>query len=618
MRKVIFSLFSLLCIVSFQVNNANAGDRKVLIERFTSSTCPPCATNNPTLDLFLSNADPNKVTSISYHMSWPAPGNDPMYLSNQSDNDTRRNVYGVSAIPDWFFDGVISMFGGSSGQVQSAFNTRRDILSPVTIIVTQSINGTNVNVRAEIYCESYLASPNAVIHMAVIEDHAQYPSPPVTNGESTFHDVMRKMLPSAAGTPVVLIPGQKTTVEYSYLMNPSWNASLIRNLVFVQQSSSQEILNSALPTTNFNLISFPSYKTVNQGQTQSANFKAFIPSVASGYNSPVDFTYEVSPATPGISVEFPSGNTISSFPDSLSLVATSNASVPAGEYKIVLSGTSATGVVHKTIVNYLVGKNYCIIGTNRNNLNFMVDNTSYSSTRVFPWDLNSSHSLEALSPQTTGNYKYIFTNWSNGGTQLQNINIGTTENIYTANYKVQYRLLGQTSPAGLPVTITGAGVYYDSGLVNNIGLSALQVQHNGNTYYFQRWSGTGLGSYTGPNPVANVTNNSVIVQTAFFDTINVGISNYSSSVPDRFALYQNYPNPFNPATNIKFDIAKSTYTSIIIYNVTGKEVASLVKQNLAPGKYQYTLDASNFPSGIYYYQIKTDAYTEIKKMIVLK
>ncbi|MDQ3194599.1 MAG: T9SS type A sorting domain-containing protein [Bacteroidota bacterium] len=615
MRKIIFSLFFLLCIISFQLNNADAGDRKVLIERFTSSTCPPCSTNNPRLDLFLSNADPDRVTSISYHMNWPSPGNDPMFFANPIDNNARRTVYGVNSIPAWFFDGVITLPGGFAPQIQSAYETRRDILSPVTIIVTQTITGSNVSVRAEVYCECYLPSPNAVIHLAVIEDLIQYTG---TNGETIYHDVMRKMLPSSAGTPVVLIPGQKTIIDYSYTMDPTWNAAQIRNLVFVQQSTPLEILNSALPTNNFDLISTPSLRTVLQGQIQSANFKAHIPSVALGYNSPVTFSYEVTPAASGITAEFPAGNIISSFPDSISVNVMSSASVPAGEYKIILTGTNAAGVIHKTIVNYLVGQNYIVVGTNRSNLNFKVDNTTYNSTRVFPWDVNSSHSLEATSPQTTGNFRYIFTNWSNGGTQIQNINVGTTENIYTANYKVQYRLLGQTSPAGLPVTISGAGVYYDSASVNDIGLSAMQVQHNGKTYYFQRWNGSGLGSYTGPNPVAQVTNNSVIVQTAVFDTTGVGISNYNSTIPEKFNLYQNYPNPFNPTTNIKFDIAKSSFTSITIYDVVGKEIAALVKQDLAPGRYQYTLDASNFPSGIYYYQIKTNDYSEIRKMILLK
>lgn len=617
MRKSILSFLILLFLVAIQFDIANAGDRKVLVERFTSSTCGPCASNNPTLDAFLNASDPNKVVSVSYHMNWPAPGNDPMYLANPSDNNTRRSQYNVNAIPDWFFDGVISMYGGSTGQLQNAYNQRVDILSPVTIIVYETINGSNVTVRAEIYCESVLPNPNATVQFVVMEKLVQYSSPPGTNGETTFGEVMRKMLPSALGTAVTLLPGRKITLEYSYVIDPSWNPAQVRNVVFVQ-GAPLEILNAGIPTLDFNLISSPAYKTVNQGQGQNADFKVHIPSVATGFNSPVTFTYEVSPATTGITATFPNGNVMSTFPDSLAVNVSSTAAVPNGEYKVIITGTSASGKVHKTAVNYLVGKNYIIVGANRNNINYKVDNAQYNTSRVFTWDLGSSHSLEAISPQTTGNNRYVFTDWSNGGPQIQNVTIGTQESFYTANYKVQYRLIGQLDPAGIPVTISGAGSYFDSASVNGVSLSATQVQFNGKTYYFNRWEGTGSGSYTGTNPTPQITMNGVIIQKAIFDTINVGISNYNSSIPDKFALYQNYPNPFNPVTKIKFDIPQSTFASIKIYDMLGKEVANLVNQNLNAGSYEYTLDASNFPSGIYYYRIKTDSYTEIKKMMLLK
>ena len=174
------------------------------------------------------------------------------------------------------------------------------------------------------------------------------------------------------------------------------------------------------------------------------------------------------------------------------------------------------------------------------------------------------------------------------------------------------------TPAGLPVTVNGSGTFLDSASSNEVTLSALQVTHNGKTYYFSNWEGTGSGSYTGNNPVANITMNGFIFQKAIFDTIDVGISNFNSQIPDKFSLYQNYPNPFNPVTNIKFDIAKSTNTSIVIYDMLGKEISSLVNQVLAPGSYQYSFNAASFPSGIYYYRIKTNEFTDIRKMILLK
>lgn len=607
-------LFGILFISVLPSENVNAGDRKVLTERFTSSTCVPCRIYNPTLENFLNTTDPEKVTNISYHMNWPAPGNDPMYHINVADNSARRTLYGVNSIPDWFFDGARVQPDGGVGPLQAAFNQRTNLLSPVTIIVTDVFNGTNVTVKAEVHCEGLIANPNVTIQFAVIEKIVYYNG---TNGETNYTYVMRKLLNSPDGTRVTLLPGNKVSIEYSYVMDPVWNPALIYNMVFVQENT-REILNCAMPTTNFNLVSSPGFKYVELGQSGNATFNLKIPSVASGFNSPVTFTYEVSPANAGISAAFPGGNIISNFPDSLNASVSSTAGVPAGEYKIIFTGTSASGKIHKTYVNYLVGKNYYTVSNSRPQLLFKVDNVSYSGPRAFSWDINSTHTLEATSPQTFGNNRYVFNNWSNGGTQIQTITAGTSVSSYTPFYKAQYRLLGQVLPTGLPVTISNSGSFLDSASTNNITVSAQQVQHNGKTYYFNRWEGTGSGSYTGTNSVAPITMNGFILQKAIYDTIDVGISNYNSLIPDKFALYQNYPNPFNPVTNIKFDIARTSMAFLIIFDMLGKEVVTLVNQNLAPGSYQYSFNASNFPSGIYYYKVKTAEFTEIKKMILLK
>jgi len=613
MKKVISTLFVLLMFVTIYTDKANAGDRMILVERFTSSTCYPCASVNPTLDAFLQNADPNKITSLSYHMSWPAPGNDPMYLINPNDNNARRTMYGVNAIPDWFFDGVLNV-GTSQSALQSAYSQRTDILSPVSIVVDESITGNQVTVKADVYCEGYLSNPNATLQFAVVERVVYYNG---YNGENTYIYVFRKFLSSANGTPLTLVPGDKVTHELSYTMDPAWNPAEIKTLVFVQ-GRPFEMLNAAYVTRDFNLVSSPGFKVIEHGIGGSGNFEVKIPKIADGYNSPVTFTAEVVPATPGISVTFNGGNTISTFPGTVNATVTSTSGVPVGEYKIVFTGTNGSGVTHKTYTNYLVGKNYVTIGNSRPSLTYKVDGVEYISSSLYAWDISSSHVIEAISPQTIGNNRYIFENWSNGGSQSQTININASTSNYTANHKLQYRLLGSVTPAGLPVTVNGSGTFLDSASSNEVTLSALQVTHNGKTYYFSNWEGTGSGSYTGNNPVANITMNGFIFQKAIFDTIDVGISNFNSQIPDKFSLYQNYPNPFNPVTNIKFDIAKSTNTSIVIYDMLGKEISSLVNQVLAPGSYQYSFNAASFPSGIYYYRIKTNEFTDIRKMILLK
>lgn len=101
-----------------------------------------------------------------------------------------------------------------------------------------------------------------------------------------------------------------------------------------------------------------------------------------------------------------------------------------------------------------------------------------------------------------------------------------------------------------------------------------------------------------------------------------GIKPISIEVPAEFKLEQNYPNPFNPVTSIKFKVASvgqsSQTVSLRVFDLLGKEVATLVNEKLQPGTYEVTFDAGNLPSGVYFYQLKSENYTETKKLILLK
>jgi hypothetical protein len=119
----------------------------------------------------------------------------------------------------------------------------------------------------------------------------------------------------------------------------------------------------------------------------------------------------------------------------------------------------------------------------------------------------------------------------------------------------------------------------------------------------------------------NVTTNRIISLT---EGGSLGIENSISVLPDNFALFQNYPNPFNPITKIKFDIKKSengtrqTLTKLIIFDVTGREIAVLVNGYIQPGTYEYTVDGTNLTSGLYFYKLSAGDFSETKKMILLK
>jgi ligand-binding sensor domain-containing protein len=89
-------------------------------------------------------------------------------------------------------------------------------------------------------------------------------------------------------------------------------------------------------------------------------------------------------------------------------------------------------------------------------------------------------------------------------------------------------------------------------------------------------------------------------------------------VPTEYALYQNYPNPFNPTTTIEFDIPEKTNVKLIIYDILGREVETLIDKELEPGKYKINFTATNLPSGVYFYTLKTPKFTKTKKMLLVK
>ncbi|NOS84077.1 MAG: T9SS type A sorting domain-containing protein [Ignavibacteria bacterium] len=105
----------------------------------------------------------------------------------------------------------------------------------------------------------------------------------------------------------------------------------------------------------------------------------------------------------------------------------------------------------------------------------------------------------------------------------------------------------------------------------------------------------------------------------YLDTLNViGIVNINSNIPDNFSLGQNYPNPFNPQTKIKFSIMQTSFAEMKIFDILGREVKTLVNENLKAGEYEVSFNAANLPSGIYFYRLNAGEFMQTKKMVLIK
>lgn len=103
----------------------------------------------------------------------------------------------------------------------------------------------------------------------------------------------------------------------------------------------------------------------------------------------------------------------------------------------------------------------------------------------------------------------------------------------------------------------------------------------------------------------------------WFNTLIVAIPP-EHKIPSDYKLYQNFPNPFNPSTTISYQLPVKGNVSLKIYDILGREVQTIVNEVKNAGKYQVNFDASSLTSGVYFYKIKTDRYSEVKKMILIK
>ncbi len=207
-----------------------------LFESFTSSTCGPCAPFNTNVFNPFMEAHPDDIAVIKYQMSWPAPG-DPYYTA---EGGVRRGYYGVSFVPDLYTGGAQT--ATNVGGVNAAFNTESAKAAFFNMLTTLDIDGDNVNVAVNI--TPYI-SVDMRVHIAVLEKETT--GNVGNNGETSFENVMMKMLPDADGTLVSFEAGTDTVINESYDMS-STNVEEMDDLlvvVFIQDDSTKQIMQAS-------------------------------------------------------------------------------------------------------------------------------------------------------------------------------------------------------------------------------------------------------------------------------------------------------------------------------------------------------------------------------------
>ncbi|HVN49416.1 MAG TPA: T9SS type A sorting domain-containing protein [Bacteroidota bacterium] len=239
-------------------------------------------------------------------------------------------------------------------------------------------------------------------------------------------------------------------------------------------------------------------------------------------------------------------------------------------------------------------------------------------------------------------YNGVFLSTNNGTTWAQ-VDSGMTDTMVTSLAVIGTSIFAGTNSGGVFLT-TNNGISWsavDSGLTN-ARIQALTVSSNGtnsgNIFAGTNGGGVFLSTNNGTswNAIDNgLTNPFISVLAASSTTlyagtygsgvwsrplsdIITGIARTPAQEPRTFSLAQNFPNPFNPSTTIAFSIPSKSHVTLKIYDILGREVATLINSDVSAGSHTQQWNASNFSSGIYFYRLQAGSLNQTKKLLLLR
>ena len=238
--KKFLSLLTLSLIIGIGVINAQ-NQRTVVLECFTSTTCGPCASANPALDNLINN-NADKLIAIKYHVNWPSAG-DPMNLHNPGDVSSKVSFYSINAVPYSVGDGT--WVGNSSSVSQAMVNQWAAVDSPIDMRMTYYFNAAQDTMFVVVMgrASSAINSNSLKLNISVIEKTMEYASAPGSNGERIFHNVMKKLLPSAAGTSIAAMEaGDYFAYKYSWALANVMNVSELTAVAWLQDGTTKQMI----------------------------------------------------------------------------------------------------------------------------------------------------------------------------------------------------------------------------------------------------------------------------------------------------------------------------------------------------------------------------------------
>lgn len=209
----------------------------MLIEHFTNTWCPICASRNPSLNALILKY-PKDVHHVSIHPPYPYSGC-PLYQYNKVENQERANYYNIQGSPSVVINGG-SVQGGNPLISENSLKTEIAKTSPVSIIITETKNGIARTAKVRVKSTTGI-NGTLKLYAMIVEKNLRFTA---SNGELDHYNVFRKFLTPSAGQNITISSAVEQSFDFSFNDEPAWKSDEVYVLAFVQNTGTKEVLNS--------------------------------------------------------------------------------------------------------------------------------------------------------------------------------------------------------------------------------------------------------------------------------------------------------------------------------------------------------------------------------------
>lgn len=245
-NKINLKTGEVLIRLNFFENTSLNALKIVQLEDFANVSCTPCLISNKIIESLSKHSEfSTQLNVIKFPTNFPSPV-DPMYLTAKPFCDYRMSFYQILFAPTIIIDGLLRPVPTDSNQIKNAILQRLQITSDfqISVLTETQENGLIVNINIETKNINSSELENLTFRIALVETEVEYASPPGSNGETKFYDVLRVMLPSNSGFKLSELKGSHS-FSFENSIDSTWNISKLKPVAFIQNSTTKEIIQSS-------------------------------------------------------------------------------------------------------------------------------------------------------------------------------------------------------------------------------------------------------------------------------------------------------------------------------------------------------------------------------------